>query len=172
MSTELLDAIRKIQVKAVNGTSRDALDYYDNRKDGLSVIAIGGQKLSRGLTLSGLTVSYYLRWANTYDTLLQMGRWFGYRPGYEDLCRLYTTPAVEDAYVEVTAATDELRREVEEMATLGLTPRQFGLKVRSSSLGLMVTAANKMSRVRGSCSSYSGEGGDGDLQPCRPSCEA
>ncbi|WP_282697972.1 Z1 domain-containing protein [Streptomyces sp. CC208A] len=158
VSTELLDAIRKIQVKAVNGTSRDALDYYDNRKDGLSVIAIGGQKLSRGLTLSGLTVSYYLRWANTYDTLLQMGRWFGYRPGYEDLCRLYTTPAVEDAYVEVTAATDELRREVEEMATLGLTPRQFGLKVRSSSLGLMVTAANKMRQSERILLSYSGEG--------------
>ncbi|MEV8070869.1 Z1 domain-containing protein [Streptomyces sp. NPDC085995] len=158
VSAELLDAIRKIQVKVVNGSSQDALDYYDNRAKGLSVITVGGQKLSRGLTLSGLTVSYYLRWANTYDTLLQMGRWFGYRPGYEDMCRLYTTPAVEAAYVEVTAAIDELRREVEEMSTLGLTPRQFGLKVRSSSLGLMVTAANKMRQSQKVLLSYSGEG--------------
>ncbi|MCS0601027.1 Z1 domain-containing protein [Streptomyces sp. LP11] len=158
VSDQLLPALRKIQVKTVNGSSKDALDYYDNRRNGLSVIAIGGQKLSRGLTLEGLTVSYYLRPSKTYDTLLQMGRWFGYRPGYEDLCRLYTMPALEDAYVEVTAATDELRREVEEMATLGLTPKQFGLKVRASSLGLTVTAANKMRQSTKIMLSYSGEG--------------
>ncbi|WP_399139624.1 Z1 domain-containing protein [Streptomyces sp. NBUA17] len=158
VSEHLLPALRKIQVKTVNGTSKDALDYYENRRNGLSVIAIGGQKLSRGLTLEGLTVSYYLRTSKTYDTLLQMGRWFGYRPRYEDLCRLYTTSALEDAYVEVTAATDELRREVEEMATRGLTPTEFGLKVRASSLGLTVTAANKMRQGTKILLSYSGEG--------------
>ncbi|MGW5364479.1 Z1 domain-containing protein [Actinopolymorpha pittospori] len=158
VSKQLAPAVRKIQVKTVNGTSRDALDYYEHRKSGLSVIAIGGQKLSRGLTLEGLTVSYYLRASRTYDTLLQMGRWFGYRPGYEDVCRLYTTPALEAAYVEVTSATDELRREVEEMATLDLTPREFGLKVRSSSLGLAITAANKMRQGTKVRLSYSGEG--------------
>ncbi|SBT52470.1 Z1 domain-containing protein [Micromonospora auratinigra] len=158
VSGELLDAVRKIQVKAVNGTSKDALDYYDHRKSGLSVIAVGGQKLSRGLTLYGLTVSYYLRWSTSYDALLQMGRWFGYRPKHEDLCRLYTTPELEDAYVEVTAATDELRREVEEMAAIGLTPEEFGLKVRSSSLGLTVTAPNKMRKGKKILLSYSGEG--------------
>lgn len=154
----LQDAIKKIRVKSINGTSQDVLDYYEHRRMGLSVIAIGGQKLSRGLTLEGLTVSYYLRWANSYDSLLQMGRWFGYRPGYEDLCRLYTSEDLKDAYAEVTSAVDELRREVDEMATLGLTPRQFGLKVRSSSLGLMVTAANKMRRSHKILLSYSGEG--------------
>lgn len=158
VSEQLLPALRKIQVKTVNGTSKDALDYYENRRNGLSVIAIGGQKLSRGLTLDGLTVSYYLRVSKTYDTLLQMGRWFGYRPGYEDVCRLYTTSALEDAYVEVTAATDELRREVEEMSALSLTPKDFGLKVRASSLGLTVTAANKMRQSTKILLSYSGEG--------------
>ncbi|MFC9398549.1 Z1 domain-containing protein [Streptomyces sp. NPDC057027] len=158
VSAELLDAIRKIQVKAVNGTSKDALDYYLDRKNGLSVIAVGGQKLSRGLTLEGLTVSYYLRWSKSYDALLQMGRWFGYRPKHEDLCRLYTTPELESAYAEVTAATDELRREVEEMAVLGLTPEKFGLKVRASSLGLTVTAPNKMRKGTKILLSYSGEG--------------
>ncbi|MFF1900414.1 Z1 domain-containing protein [Streptomyces sp. NPDC058206] len=158
VSAELLDAIRKIQVKAVNGTSKDALDYYESRRSGLSVIAVGGQKLSRGLTLEGLTVSYYLRWSKSYDALLQMGRWFGYRPKHEDLCRLYTSPELQDAYVEVTAATDELRREVEEMATLGLEPTAFGLKVRSSSLGLTVTTPNKMRKGTKILLSYSGEG--------------
>ncbi|MED7950716.1 Z1 domain-containing protein [Streptomyces sp. BE303] len=158
VSSQLLPALRKIVVKTVNGTSRDALDYYEHRRAGLSVIAVGGQKLSRGLTLDGLTVSYYLRTSSTYDSLLQMGRWFGYRPGHEDLCRLYTTPDLQAKYIEVTAATDELRREVEEMAAVGLTPRLFGLKVRASSLGLAVTAANKMRQGTKVMLSYSGEG--------------
>ncbi|MEU3447850.1 Z1 domain-containing protein [Streptomyces thermolilacinus] len=158
VSSQLMPALRKIVVKTVNGASRDALDYYEHRRAGLSVIAIGGQKLSRGLTLEGLTVSYYLRTSSTYDTLLQMGRWFGYRPGHEDLCRLYTTPDLQAKYIEVTAATDELRREVEEMAALNLSPRYFGLKVRASSLGLAVTAANKMRQGTKVMLSYSGEG--------------
>jgi hypothetical protein len=158
VAAQLMPALRKIVVKTVNGASRDALDYYEHRRTGLSVIAIGGQKLSRGLTLEGLTVSYYLRVSSTYDTLLQMGRWFGYRPGYEDLCRLYTTPDLQAKYVEVTAATDELRREVEEMAALNLTPRDFGFKVRASSLGLSVTTPNKMRQGAKVMLSYSGEG--------------
>ncbi|KJY36960.1 endonuclease [Streptomyces sp. NRRL S-495] len=153
----LLPALLKISVKAINGTAKDVLDYYDQRTTGLSVIAVGGEKLSRGLTLEGLSVSYYLRASKTYDTLLQMGRWFGYRPGYEDLCRLYTTKTLQRQYAEITAAADELRRDVEEMAALGLTPREFGLKIRTSSLGLGITAANKMRRGTRVRLSYSGE---------------
>jgi hypothetical protein len=73
-------------VKAINGTATDVLEYRSSTP--VTVIAVGGDKLSRGLTLEGLTVSYYLRASRTYDTLLQMGRWFGYRPGYLDLTRL------------------------------------------------------------------------------------
>jgi hypothetical protein len=165
VTAELLPAIQKFQVKAINGAAKDALDYYENRHKGLSVIAVGGQKLSRGLTLEGLSVSYYLRFSKTYDTLLQMGRWFGYRTGYEDLCRLYMTPTLESAYQEITAATDELRRDVEEMAALGLTPRQFGLKVRTSSLGLSITAANKMRQGTKVRLSYSGELAESTIFP-------
>ena len=147
----------KIQVRLVNGTSRDALQYYEHRHDGLSVIAIGGNKLSRGLTLEGLSVSYYLRASKTYDTLLQMGRWFGYRPRYEDLCRLYTTPALQKAYAEITAANDELRREFDEMAALDARPEDFGLRVRTSPAGLDVTARNKIRRGIKVKLSYSGD---------------
>ena len=150
-------AAEKIQVRIVNGTSRDALQYYENRRDGLSVIAIGGNKLSRGLTLEGLSVSYYLRASKAYDTLLQMGRWFGYRPGYEDLCRLYTTKALCEAYAEITSANDELRREFEEMAALEAKPEEFGLRVRVSPIGLAITAANKMRRGIKVRLSYSGD---------------
>jgi hypothetical protein len=157
VAAELRPALHKIEVRAINGTSRDALEYYEHRRTGVSVIAVGGDKLSRGLTLEGLSVSYYLRASNTYDTLLQMGRWFGYRPGYEDLCRLYTTADLRDAYVEITAADNELRRDFEEMAALGETPENFGLRVRASSVGLAVTAANKMRRGIKVRLSYSGE---------------
>ncbi len=66
-------------------------DYEDFADVGARAIAIGNMVLSRGLTLEGLMTSYYSRNAGTYDTLLQMCRWFGYRPGYEDLCRVYLT---------------------------------------------------------------------------------
>ncbi|MCE6999974.1 Z1 domain-containing protein [Saccharothrix sp. S26] len=154
---ELRAALEKIQVRTINGSSQDALEYYDHRRTGLSVIAIGGDKLSRGLTLEGLSVSYYLRASRTYDTLLQMGRWFGYRPRYEDLCRLYTTPGLRDAYCEITSADNELRRDFEEMSALDAKPTEFGLRMRTSPVGLGITAANKIRRGLKVKLSYSGD---------------
>ena len=141
--SRLIEASQKIQVKVINGAAKDALDYWDH-PEGMSAIAIGGDKLSRGLTLEGLSVSYYLRASRMYDTLLQMGRWFGYRPGYVDLCRLYTTEELRDFYGHITMATEELRQEFDFMADRGMTPRDFGFKVRSHPAGLAITAANKM----------------------------
>lgn len=136
-------AVGRIQIKQINGTAKDVLDYYDH-KDGQSVIAIGGDKLSRGLTLEGLSVSYYLRASRMYDTLMQMGRWFGYRPGYADLCRLYTTPELIEWYRHITAASEELREDFDSMARQGLTPKQYGLKVKTHPGGLTVTSAGKL----------------------------
>ena len=141
--SKLVESSQRIQVKVINGAAKDALDYWDH-PEGLSAIAIGGDKLSRGLTLEGLSVSYYLRASRMYDTLLQMGRWFGYRPGYVDLCRLYTTDELRDFYSHIAMATDELRQEFDLMADRGMTPSDFGLRVRSHPAGLVVTSANKM----------------------------
>ncbi|HIF20343.1 MAG TPA: endonuclease, partial [Gemmatimonadetes bacterium] len=80
-------AASRIVTRILNGNSKDSLDYVDSEGVGRSFIAIGGDRLSRGLTLEGLAVSYYARPSRMYDTLMQMGRWFGYRPGYLDLCR-------------------------------------------------------------------------------------
>ena len=143
VQSKLVESSQRIQVKVINGAAKDALDYWDH-PDGLSAIAIGGDKLSRGLTLEGLSVSYYLRASRMYDTLLQMGRWFGYRPGYVDLCRLYTTDELREFYSHITMATDELRQEFDLMADRGMTPSEFGLRVRSHPAGLVITAANKM----------------------------
>lgn len=140
----LYPAAAKIKVRTVNGSAGDVLDYVDNRADGLSVIAVGGDKLSRGLTLEGLSVSYYLRASRMYDTLMQMGRWFGYRPGYMDLCRLYTTDELIGWYRHITSASEELRRLFDQMAEVGSTPKDFGFRVKSHPDGLLITGAVKM----------------------------
>lgn len=143
VQSNLYDAAARIQVKLINGTAKDALDYNEY-PDGLSVIAIGGDKLSRGLTLEGLSVSYYLRASRMYDTLMQMGRWFGFRPGYIDLCRLYTSRDLVEWYQHINLASEELRSELDYMATLNATPSDYGLRVRTHPDGLMITAVNKM----------------------------
>ena len=154
--SQLVRCSQRIQIKVINGAAKDALDYWDHPA-GLNAIAIGGDKLSRGLTLEGLSVSYYLRASRMYDTLLQMGRWFGYRPGYVDLCRLYTTDELRDFYSHITVATNELREEFDLMADRGMTPREFGLRVRSHPAGLVITAANKMRNGTPMTVSYSAD---------------
>jgi Z1 domain len=140
---QLPGAAGRIRVMEINGSARDALTYSDH-PDGISVIAIGGDKLSRGLTLEGLSVSYYLRASKMYDTLMQMGRWFGYRPGYGDLIRIYTTGELVAAYRDITIAAEELNGKFREMARVGSKPTRFALYVRSSPAGLLVTAPAKM----------------------------
>jgi hypothetical protein len=141
--SHLVTSAVKIVVKTINGSIKDTLDY-ENHPDGLTVIAVGGNKLSRGLTLEGLTISYYLRASRMYDTLMQMGRWFGYRPGYLDLCRLYTTSEIVECYEHITVASEELRQEFDYMAMLDQTPEQFGLKVRTHPAGLTISSLGKI----------------------------
>lgn len=140
----LYDASSKIIVKAVNGKAADGGLDYDSYKNGLSVIAVGGDKLSRGLTLEGLTVSYYTRATKMYDSLMQMGRWFGYRPGYADLCRLYTSSSLINWYQHLAVVNYELRNELDFMALMNSTPENYGLKVRTHPEGMLITAMNKM----------------------------
>ncbi len=140
----LNEAVQRIKVRAIHGGSGEALDYYDH-KDGLSVIAIGGNKLSRGLTLEGLSVSYYLRASKMYDTLMQMGRWFGYRGGYADLCRLFTSRELNEWFCHITQASEELREEFDYMSDVtGSTPEQYALKVRTHPGVLQISSTNKM----------------------------
>lgn len=139
----LYEAAALTRVKIINGTASDILDY-SRHPEGVNVIAVGGDKLSRGLTLEGLTVSYYLRASRMYDTLMQMGRWFGYRPGYADLCRLYTSQELVEWYRHISLASEELRGDFDYMAVMNATPIDFGLRVRTHPDGLIITAVNKM----------------------------
>ncbi|WP_075322240.1 Z1 domain-containing protein [Acidithiobacillus albertensis] len=156
IAAALPDVLSDIDVRMINGTAKDALDYADQRAKGLKVIAIGGDKLARGLTLEGLCVSYFVRTTKMYDTLMQMGRWFGYRPGYIDLCRLYTTGDLVEWFGHIADASEELREEFDAMAESGATPREYGLKVQSHPV-LLVTSRLKMRTARNLQLSFSGE---------------
>lgn len=148
----LYNSISRLTAVEVNQrTSSAILDYEAYKDNGFRVIAVGGNSLTRGLTLEGLCVSYFYRNSQAYDTLLQMGRWFGYRIGYEDLCRVWMTDEARECYSHITKATNELRDEIYSMRYYGMTPREFGLRVRSHPdstermVGkLLVTARNKM----------------------------
>lgn len=153
----LSKAVRKIEPRSlvINGTVGDILDYKSKAKTGLWTIAIGGDKLSRGLTLEGLTISYFTRNTSLYDTLMQMGRWFGYRTGFEDLCRIYTTAELFRWYRHISTAFEALRAEFIEMTRLKLTPKDFGLRVEDHP-DLMVTNVMKMRAAETMLLNYQG----------------
>ena len=132
-----------ITVVTINQRSGKNLDF-GLYKEGLRVIAVGGMSLSRGLTLEGLVISYFYRNSTMYDTLMQMGRWFGYRSGYDDLCKIWMSDESIEWYRHISEATDELRDEVKRYEDSDLTPMDFGLRVRSDINTLRVTAINKM----------------------------
>ncbi len=149
---KLYEAVASIKVVTVNQKSEqdEKLDYsrYKNTEKGRRVIAVGGLTLSRGLTLEGLSVSYFFRNSKAYDTLLQMGRWFGYRPGYEDLFRIWMDSDAQDWYAHIAGAVAELRTDFKRMSANRLPPSQFGIRVKSHPDTLIVTAQNKMRSAR------------------------
>lgn len=141
----LVTAVLPIEVRSVNQKSGGAsLNYALYKENGLRVIAVGGNSLARGLTLEGLSVSYFYRSTQMYDALLQMGRWFGYRTGYEDLMKIWMPSETINWYSLISEATDELRGEVRRMQLSRLKPIDFGLRVRSHPDSLIITARNKM----------------------------
>ncbi|WP_311777898.1 Z1 domain-containing protein [Trueperella abortisuis] len=137
----LYATVRSIHVVSINTDSTESLEYDLHTEH---VIAVGGYRLSRGLTLEGLVVSYYSRNAKAYDALMQMARWFGYRPGYEDLCHIWMSEKVAGWYKFVADSTADLFDELRNMRQVQRTPKNYGLRIRQSPDSLIVTARNKM----------------------------
>ncbi len=122
--------LESIDIKVVNSESDDILDY--ETEPSLKAIVIGGNKLSRGLTIEGLLISYFTRRAQTpmYDTLMQMGRWFGYREEYGDLTRLYVTDEVADMFSHMASVEHRLREDMTIYSSRkGVTPENFGMRI-------------------------------------------
>lgn len=144
----LKEASGKVKVWALNQSNkkRDGrqLDYSIHKEHGLCAIVIGGHKLSRGLTLEGLSISYFARNSKAYDTLMQMCRWFGYRPNYDDLCRVFLPEESIEWYAFISTAIRELYQELELMSRREQRPSEFGLKVREHPGAMIITARNKM----------------------------
>lgn len=141
--TTIVSKDRSIKTYLINSESTDELDY-DLYPQGLHVIAIGGYSLSRGFTLEGLTTSYILRNSKMSDTILQMGRWFGYRDGYADICRIFITPKSFVWYSHIAEVIEELKNEIKILRRHKLTPKEYGLKIRNHPGALEITAKNKM----------------------------
>lgn len=134
---------KEIVVWSINSNSNDGLIYKNYQGMPFNVIAVGGDKLSRGLTLEGLTISYFTRSASAMDTLMQMGRWFGYRPGYLDLCRLYTTTDLFNKFETISYSVANLLSQFDDMNTLKSNPEHFGLKVATDP-EILISARNKV----------------------------
>lgn len=158
------DVLQAVRVVADNHISSDRLSYdevaYDEAGHAVmvpqTVIAVGGNTLSRGLTLEGLVVSYFVRAGRAYDTLLQMGRWFGFRRGYEDLPRVWLTASLYSQFRFLAMIEEEIRVDLERFELESMTPQDFGLRVRCHP-EMMITASSKMRAVQTVSLSYSGE---------------
>lgn len=141
----IYESTEPIQVEVINNTNKSF--QYEDYPDGARVIAVGGFALSRGLTLEGLSVSYLYRNTLMYDTLMQMGRWFGYRPKYDDLIALYMPKRSIDWYSQISEASEDFKNQIHLMKNQHKTPEEFGLYIKESDtdeVTLLVTARNKM----------------------------
>ena len=136
----LRSVLDRLEVPIENASSLDRIDYSDASR---TYIVVGGGILARGLTLEGLMVSFFLRSSRQYDTLLQMGRWFGYRPRYEDLPRIWMTEEEKLRFRGLAAIEGEIRDEIEQYRVLKQTPRDIAVRIRVIP-GMAITAARKM----------------------------
>lgn len=148
----LRDVLTELEVVVENGESFERIDYGKGQK---TYIVVGGTVLARGLTLEGLSVSFFLRTSMQYDTLLQMGRWFGYRHGYEDLPRLWTTTELASRFRALAHIEEEIREDISNYKEHNVTPQEFAVRVRAIP-GMAITAASKMRHAYRSNISFEG----------------
>lgn len=140
-------AIDGIEVRAINSSPQGENLVYPSKSDPdfepKKYIAIGGNRLSRGFTLEGLTINYFLRATDNADTLMQMGRWFGYRIGYLDCCKLFTVKENIDKFNEASLIMEDLEQKFEQLAKLpDKTPRDFTIWIRNNPDVIKLTRGN------------------------------
>lgn len=127
----------------------------DNVDFATAFIIIGGNTLSRGLTIEGLTTTYFCRQTGQMDTLMQMGRWFGYRVGYELLPRIWLDNSSLDKFREL-ARVEYLLRENLKRYNL-VSPMDYGPVIQNSYLtNFIITSKSKMQSCIPVTMNYSG----------------
>jgi hypothetical protein len=150
--SRLPEVLAALEVSIENGSSEDRIDYSGPPK---TYIVVGGSILARGLTLEGLAVSYFLRSSSQYDTLLQMGRWFGYRGGYEDLPRIWMPEELKIRFRALGRVESEIRDDIRQYASRDLTPLDVAVRIRSIP-GMAITGATKMRHATNAAISFWG----------------
>jgi hypothetical protein len=146
--------LKQLVILVLNSVTGENLEY--DEKPGRHIVAVGGNRLSRGLTLEGLTVSYFLRTASMCDTLLQMARWYGFRPGYEDLIRIWTTDGIARWFSELALVEQSMRDSIVALERAERRPDQMAIRLRAHS-DLLLTARNKAAMASIQQDSWSGE---------------
>lgn len=149
-----IHVMRNLEVLELNSVTGENLEY--DTRPGRHIVAVGGNRLSRGLTLEGLTVSFFLRTTAMADTLLQMARWYGFRTGYEDLIRIWTTDGIAQWFTELALVEQSLRDSLRALAHAGRRPDEMAIRLRAHS-GLLLTARNKAAMAEEVQESWSGE---------------
>ena len=149
---ELPQVTHATKIIVDNYRSQDRLSY--SKEEPVTAVVIGGNTLSRGLTLEGLCSSYFVRAATAYDTLLQMGRWFGYRIGYEDLCRIWMTSELHKWFRDLSLVEAEIRRDISRYEEELVTPRDVAVRIRNHP-DMAITAAARMRSAINSSMSFS-----------------
>jgi hypothetical protein len=156
--------LSRIEVSVLNSSTGEELEYEE--KPDRQLIVVGGNRLSRGLTLEGLTVAYFLRTTSMADSLLQMARWYGFRAGYEDLIRIWTTEGIAQWFVELALVEESLRDSINAMNKAGRRPDEMAIRMRAHS-DLMLTSKVKSKMIETSTRSWSGENPQTILFPLR-----
>jgi len=156
--------LSRIEVSVLNSSTGEELEYEE--KPNRQLIVVGGNRLSRGLTIEGLTVAYFLRTTSMADSLLQMARWYGFRAGYEDLIRIWTTEGIAQWFVELALVEESLRDSITAMNKAGRRPNEMAIRMRSHS-ELMLTSKLKSKMLETSTRSWSGENPQTILFPLR-----
>ena len=149
-----MDVLRNLHILVLNSVTGENLEYEE--RPGRHIVAVGGNRLSRGLTLEGLTVSYFLRTATMCDTLLQMARWYGFRRGYEDLIRIWTTDGLARWFAELALVEQSMRDSIVALGRAGRRPDQMAIRLRAHS-SLLLTSRNKAATAVTQQDSWSGE---------------
>lgn len=149
----LPDVVAESRVVVDNYRSRDRLDYESGP---VVAIAVGGNTLSRGLTLEGLVTSYFVRASSAYDTLLQMGRWFGHRSGYADLPRIWMTAELAGWFRHLAVVEAEIRKDIDRYLTEDKNPLTFAVRIRTHPKMLVTAPA----RMKAAVTAHAAYGGD------------
>jgi hypothetical protein len=147
--------LSSVEIRMINSLNSEEKLDYDNHPNGLSVIAIGGNKLSRGLTLEGLTTSYFLRHTKMYDSLMQMGRWFGFRHGYEDLVRVHASAKLLSWFHWLVDVERHVRSDIARYSLRGMTPEELAVRIPLHS-EMKIASSSKMKNAIRSISDYQG----------------